>query len=56
MSNNMPWVCYSVITSESTLTSVSTENRRVVARGQGGREGWTESLGLADANRYVQNG
>ena len=53
MSNNMPWVCYSVITNESTFTSVSAENRLVVARGQGGREGWTDSLGLAGANLYV---
>ena len=25
-------------------------------RGGGEGEGWTESLGLADANHYIQNG
>ena len=42
MSNNMPWVCYSVITNESTFTSVSAENRLVVARDrEEGRAGLT---------------
>ena len=30
-----------------------TENGLVVAKGEGGGEGWSESLGLADANWYI---
>ena len=30
--------------------------RLVVAKGEGVREGWIGSLGLADANYYIQDG
>ena len=39
-------------TKQNRLTD--TENRLVVVNGEG--EGWTESLGLADANYYMQDG
>ena len=29
------------------------ENRLVVAKGEGQEEGWTETLGLVDANAYI---
>ena len=32
------------------------ENRLMVAKGEEMEEGWTGSLGLADANYYIENG
>jgi len=32
------------------------ESRLVVAKGAGERVGWTESLGLVDANYSIENG
>ena len=37
-------------------TDSDIENRHVVAKWEGGGEGWSGSLGLADANYYIQNG
>ena len=39
-----------------TETESGTESRQVVAKGEGAREGWIGSLGLADANWYIQKG
>ena len=39
---------------QNRLTDI--ENRLVVVKGEGGGEGWTGSLGLADANYCIQNG
>ena len=32
------------------------ENRLVVAKGEGEGMGWTENLGLIDANYFLRNG
>jgi len=39
-----------------TETDSDRENKLVTARGRGLREGWSEYLGLADANCYIENG
>ena len=36
-----------------TETDSDMENRLVVAKGEGVREGWSGSLGLRDANYYI---
>ena len=39
-----------------TETDSDRENKPVTARGRGLREGWSEYLGLAGANSYIENG
>ena len=36
-----------------TETIMDIENRLVVAKGEGEREGWTGNLGLVDANYFI---
>ena len=45
------WHKWTYLRNKNSHTDI--ENRLVAAKEEGGREGWTGSLGLADANYFI---